>query len=63
MTTVRDDGRTIEVVVGTPETEIDAFFEHCYRLDGKQSRVVHRRGSRAAANLAARAAIPQVGSP
>jgi inorganic pyrophosphatase len=40
-------------------TEIEAFFEQYNRLDGKQFRVVHRRGSRAAANLAAGAAIPQ----
>jgi len=44
-------------------TEIEAFFEQYNRLDGKQFRVVHRRGSRAAADLAAGAAIPQVGSP
>jgi len=40
-------------------TEIEAFFEQYNRLDGKQFRVVHRRGSRAAADLAAGAAIPQ----
>lgn len=40
-------------------TEIEAFFEQYNRLDGKQFRVVHRRGSRAAADLAAGAAIPR----
>ena len=37
--------------------EIEAFFDQYNRLDGKQFRVTHRRGSRAAAQVAARAAI------
>ena len=36
--------------------EIEAFFDQYNRLDGKQFRVLHRRGSRAAAGVAARAA-------
>src|SRR5215207_1938680 len=37
--------------------EIEAFFEQYNRLDGKQFHVLHRRGSRAAAEMAARAAM------
>jgi inorganic pyrophosphatase len=37
--------------------EIEAFFEQYNRLDGKQFHVLHRRGSRAAAEVAARAAM------
>jgi inorganic pyrophosphatase len=33
--------------------EIEAFFDQYNRLDGKEFRVLHRRGSRAAARLAA----------
>jgi inorganic pyrophosphatase len=33
-------------------TQIEAFFDQYNRLDGKQFRVLHRRGSRAAAALA-----------
>ena len=37
--------------------EIEAFFDQYNRLDGKQFRVLHRRGSRAAAEVASRATM------
>jgi inorganic pyrophosphatase len=37
--------------------EIEAFFGQYNRLDGKQFKVLHRRGSRAAARIAAGAAV------
>jgi inorganic pyrophosphatase len=38
-------------------TEIEAFFDQYNRLDGKQFQVLHRRGSQAAAAVAAGAAV------
>lgn len=44
--------------------EIEAFFDQYNRLDGKQFRVLHRRGSQAAAGVAAGAAWrAPLGSP
>ena len=37
--------------------EIEAFFDQYNSLDGKQFRVLHRRGSQAAAGVAERAAV------
>jgi inorganic pyrophosphatase len=38
-------------------TEIEAFFDQYNRLDGKQFQVLQRRGSQAAAAVAAGAAV------